>query len=1629
MTKRKRSRSVDQSRAVPSENPFLEIPKSTAVGDDEVLRHILTFGDLSKQKKMGSKCTRSLNYLLNFLSESIERDGLGEAEASASSASLAPTEIALLLLPWALKQLLSASGTSRAIDSEARSDSSMVVWRTFVTCLEILLLAQDPTFQQTLSQKILTQSTLFKLVPKIALFAVGADEDAQSNSENSHSKPKASDRDSAGNDEISEMDSDELDSETQRTSKTNQDDSTKMLAAKAYKLITEKLFRPTLDVACKSLLLPIVAAMQLEDQYARARILAHRHTLASTDPVGETIALSTLHLINDLQRTRKGNPKTTFQLLSSRSVLLAFSRLYFFFQQDFDGMILSDIDFFEKDNEGQSLVREILNDGLFNPQHHLEGFRSLIARPVGAFDVSQDKASHPVHDDDQTERTEKKPQFQCYQEGLLRVMIEILSPSSDPEERNQVTDVRDAAWIVPVLLRGFLEQTKVWERQENDSKKKRSHHGDELPVLQFQMFMHLTSPLRSLISRATSDDETSTPAIALRSLHETLSLLFLHDAYVYSQDSQGGRQFAFLDGIATEILELNGNADDFMGLELLSDSVHILRLLAKLNYLLLHQRVVPSISFCLSCRGGRLTPQVIDFLVVVVDTYRQLREQNHLFRSVLEVLTTFAGENGVSALAFFSSLMSDPALSSAVATAVQDSPALQAKEIFETINAWILNVCGGGRADSDSTLQSFDVAVQLTVVVFRNVHVDSATSSGVASICESFINGSIQALVDGAGNGTGPSLNKLVSPALTLCGWIIDLHTRCVFWLGKSAHLAIPSEVIEIMNSASTAFRKDSGRVATGRNTEARESRTFFKPVLDELLFLASHRLQQLHFLIHEQERIELEDPGVEKTSLAYIAEAEQQASFMVEVAERQREPLHNGIKPRWTVIARSFASWAPYANEQQVEWLLNWMFSMLSIDSSSPFLPVESLGYRLKYHGLDEEIEVAKGLLCDASFVEDVKVSARLGLVALSSTAEWIVNALSRCGTGDPIVDKQLRMLASPRIGSETWTKSKPDVLADLLNTTVTSAPLSGDDRDFVITRLKRAIIPIMAFNGMQPIGSSDAAIDFVDSAFRLDHVCRALGDADSEILRTTIPLVAVLRLSIVKTIEAFPNELFIPIFGGSEDITNMIAGLFQTTKSLLPNSELGSVDEARLLDATGSLVNVLAKRCDVSQRCDFLTCVRVDDDSASEVYVNAVLGRSLLRGLEVALKRQHVDGDAKGPVDALASSLRDELWNVVSSFDIRASEEDDSLLCPRLLLFGDLIRLSTLWGISYWPDLVVKDRILDECLGSAASWPWSEEVGGALSYVVACVVKTGPSPGTQDRIIDLAGKVRKPDYLLDASFCQLVLGFDSQRLETVLEKLTREDAFYPIESRLRLVALLLRYLEKEDQLEILSNFGRRIFALILNPLHASTGGESWVANVVAASSLMGDLVRRRDVVSFKERDLALALAHISAVVGPGASDEAGGGILPLPNAVYDATTRLFSALFQRFSKQLYICVPSVVSVLHSFLRQVLYGPLSDDVIVDRSQKFTRLCELLIQHRDIYKKHLLGLLLEFIHALQNNMSLVRKKNLLPAVYCLLDSLTSYETKQLNSMMETTAKTLFRTVYQSYQKLYAYKGQ
>jgi hypothetical protein len=182
------------------------------------------------------------------------------------------------------------------------------------------------------------------------------------------------------------------------------------------------------------------------------------------------------------------------------------------------------------------------------------------------------------------------------------------------------------------------------------------------------------------------------------------------------------------------------------------------------------------------------------------------------------------------------------------------------------------------------------------------------------------------------------------------------------------------------------------------------------------------------------------------------------------------------------------------------------------------------------------------------------------------------------------------------------------------------------------------------------------------------------------------------------------------------------------------------------------------------------------------------------------------------------------------------------------------------------------------------------------------------------------------------------------------------------------------------------------------------------------------------REIISIRERDIALILSHInSALATEKTSPES--DFLPVAGEIYNACFSIVSFLLQRFSKQLHFCVPSMISTMSAMLRHSLYGQLTELEMIDRGQKFSRLCELLIPHGEVYKKHILCLLVEFVQALRGDMDLVRKNSLSPAIYCLLDILQQYETMQLNSMLDGMGRALLRSVHESYQKLHIYKGQ
>ena len=86
------------------------------------------------------------------------------------------------------------------------------------------------------------------------------------------------------------------------------------------------------------------------------------------------------------------------------------------------------------------------------------------------------------------------------------------------------------------------------------------------------------------------------------------------------------------------------------------------------------------------------------------------------------------------------------------------------------------------------------------------------------------------------------------------------------------------------------------------------------------------------------------------------------------------------------------------------------------------------------------------------------------------------------------------------------------------------------------------------------------------------------------------------------------------------------------------------------------------------------------------------------------------------------------------------------------------------------------------------------------------------------------------------------------------------------------------------------------------------------------------------------------------------------------------------------------------------------------------------RICELLIQHKEVFKKHTVGLILRFIRTLKSGMTQATKSTLMSSIHYLLDMCSDYEMRQINAMIDAPSKALFAPVFQSYKKYYQYHG-
>lgn len=1522
--KRRSERNDEMSRK--RKNPFLELQKRAfpnTANDDQnqvLLDHVLSFSEASRQahknKDESIELVESVTYLLEYLERHEEPRAVENSSAAVSL--LSRSDIATMLLQWAVKKLVFVSTNSKANNSK---ESLLMYWKTLKVCL-VVLTARNEAGGCAIN---LSQSMLNKLVPFAARTALAERQDTD--------------------------------------------------AATCYAVLLEESYRPTMDSACHSLL-PLVDdlvtknASKLDD--------GSRFMLATSSHL--TILESTVKLLQRLQGTC--NPKKMFQLLAEPRVLSSLARWR---------LAAVATDGGEETSSIEATVRELLEQGLFAPSHHIDGFRSMVVSvPVLNQSVDDGKPEANKHDD-----ASKKKSFHCYQETLLQSVTSLIgvdSSNTDNPSSPSNDSIVPTALLVPGLVNGLIEMFASWQRDSLAKMQMKKKGGRDLAPVQFRLWTNFVHPLIQRIrTKDCADEESST--MLLRSLRESLSLVLKHNLYLQSHKDDNNVSFSFLESLAVLLLnihfEMTNDLESQASLLVASECLLGLETLLRLNHLVLHDRLPSLITACgrdvsliLAETSGSLQEYPRNLMLVIIQTYSRLRQLDHLFRSFLMATDDLQEQDVGNAmnehhlagdtLVALKRMLLESEIRQEFAKTILNCPPSQTKDLFGILNVWIHE-----RATQVGVLDSADLSlvVSLFVLLIKNVRVDEHTASTAAALCNDSITKAVYPLIEGSTKvkATDEGLKR---EGLVLTGWLVELKNRCAFWLDESQETG-EKNANELENVP--AILEASGLAKILADDEF-TSESISRSMSHAVQFLLLHRIRELHTVIFEAQRAELTGPRNDRSASSPMEEARRLVSIVFSIVESDTTSSKDSSlvsTSLWKQLAETISYWAPYSEPIHVEAFLSWLFVALS-------------------SCIAEERAVAEALLRDATFFEIPELATHFHQVGIGCAMNLASQAVAKkSNDGMP-----------PGFAGFNWTSTSAD-------------------------QLDQAAIIIRVLNGV-PLARSAATVDqeepsVFDQILPLDGLACGLfikARSDTHIKqRAMYPLLCAVRTFMAKSLAGDTNNIAI-----EKGLAVFIYGLVKASRDAIRATTLD--DMGQFMRASEKIVESLFAAClsnskdqrELTRIVDyfqnFLTSMNNEDEGACQVLMS--MCRVLVKRMNIHF--QHNSFDGFDLLLELVSSVQDSFGGALDDSLL----QNESLRAEWLLLVGDTARFVSLVdpdsGDSYAKNL----SAVRSSLASS-----NKSIKRAGLYALASFVASNQFSSP---IVDLVvGEcLTSPNQLLDATFCRLVGAMQASDICGLLERVLKEARNSPDHKQyaLRLFQLMLEHVGGEASRLEIAKVARSVYAMSFELLRPFDGTDlsSWVNQCSLGTSLLVALTENKDIITIRERDLGIILVQVVSLLGKGGSYRK-----PNEDAVdgraYSSCFTLVSSLLQRFPKQLYACAPTVSLTMHAMLKHVLYGALEEQEIASRSQMFTRLCELIVPHRDVYKKHVLSLILEYVSALKSGIHSSRSKALVPSMYCLLDMLSQFETDQLNTMMDTTAKALFRSIYQTHQKTHMYKGQ
>ena len=1575
-----------------------------------------------KQRRMEEETETAVHHLLGYMMGPINSENKKNSieqknKKAATTCFVLSEDIARLLLPWSVKCILQDAYNNKKKSSLPSSSSSVTApvvvssesmkflyWKTFDRCLSFFFDRSEEKQEETGTGKgtpkstkqsgnnnnfnsILTLSTLHKIVP-IAL-SLALEEEAEV-----------------------ETVTDEISFPT--TTVQN-------LANDCYCQLADNLYRPPFDVICDSLL-PILT----RDRTGEGNDKKKRNSNTVTT-IWLRVTISTIRLMNS--RIANANPKKSFQLLVRPKVFLDLAVVYC-------ALLQREEDISRINKEQSEILKKIFNDlirdGIFSLEHHMDGFRSLqLAVPV--FNTMGQKEKVEVDSAAATPATTltTKPSFRGYQEGLLTTLEGFLIV--DNSTKSSSINAESISHVTPLLLDIFLEQSSKVQQQTTKKSYKKTKVVDKLGHLQFRFFSCLTGNLLKGLLKSKNDIIQTDIDVKLRvslfaMIGRNLDLLLKYNVY---QPSLGNSaEQSFLDKIGKETIEFmtaqgeNENENEkqrvlhyHISFPEWECTTRILDVILRLNHTILHEQLTVILSRCLtycSAKGSDVATVAASakaFLVTIIATYGKLRQLDYFYMNLLDAVSVLTREEESYRLVQLLAFADDDDISRQIGTAIQESPIQQLKQIFSTVNESIVGRSDYSKDDSlpvQVTLLASSVITKLLTGLLRNVRVDSNSSNEIYPICKEIISGPITRLMEEDDDGN-------VNNAVILCAWSIHLKNRCEFWIGNKQigpsdqdTFNIPLSIHRVLKDAITTVDYETGDV--------------YKEDLDlleSLKFFSCQRIQQLHGEFYEKQRLAYASDAEQYNTSSEMSEARELVGFMLQgcYSNDRESDSKQKMRDQWVVLAGAISIWAPYAGENDINSFLNQLLQAVAIVGKSD-------GHRK---------EQIVSLLYDTSFYEIPNVSNRLGTNVISFVAENIQKILGLCDGASPQLFEIARPILHPDWESLSFTellnvhKSRVSMTCASNHLAEMNELLLGSLQ--VLETINHVCIPIWE--------DCNDGIRTFESFQRIELICSMLLSKNgSSFLDTTAQLISELRIAASRVLGSISPQSTEKIFQKQgEDLMILLPQILKTTSICFDRSPSSGIMH-RCIHSCNMLIGSIVEICMSHEENMITGLVQILDSTFHEDKAEVSQGGThylVLTSYAVTLLkkfRRSIDADTDTAViDEFLRVIQKRLWIQAQKYCFESPKDSNLLFRNQSrILIAEALRLSSTCSEARTIPLSSIETKIVVKLRDLSTRDVDEFEMRSISYLIGCYAMTKPSGIVTQELTHelLVANLEGYDVFL-TPLCVLARDMEPNEFDKFLDKLTSTLVKAP--SKLKILHMLVLSVTNESQVEVIAKHSATIMSnclQVMTQVARQVDVES--ESILEVSSLIVNMASRKDIMILRERDIALILACITSTIRVD-EDCAQKQTTEAHIKAYDASFLLISFFLQRFSKQVHSCVPSLIISLNTMLQFALRESMPVASMPSCGQKFSRLCELLLPYGEVYKKHIICLIVRFVDALQGTMNATCKKSLLPGIYCLLDTIQDHETMQLNSMLDEMGRALLRSLHEGYKKIHVYHGQ